>query len=148
MVGRRRLLPVLTAAAILAGASDAQAEFVFLKSAKNGTTQVSKSEVKAFYTGKAKTWKSGQDVEIILNAAGTPEIKWLAEQVVGADEQILIAKIKQEVFKGDMKRPEMVSTPDGCIAALKRTEGGLCVVDAAAAKALPPEIAVLNYSGG
>jgi hypothetical protein len=148
MVNRRRFLLGLGAAVSLAVATRAHAEFLFLKSAKNGTAQVSKSEVKAFYTGKAKTWKSGQDVEIVLNAPGTPEIKWLAEQVVGADEQVLIAKIKQEVFKGDMKRPEMVSTPDACIAALKKTEGGLCVVDAAAAKSLQPGIAILNYSGG
>jgi hypothetical protein len=148
MVNRGRILLRLAAVLSLTYASQAHAEFVFLKSAKNGTAQVSKSEVKAFYTGKSKTWKSGQDVEIVLNAAGTPEIKWLAEQVVGADEQVLIAKIKQEVFRGEMKRPEMVSTPEACIAALKKTEGGLCVVDAAAAKSLPPEIAILNYSGG
>lgn len=147
-MNRGRFLLGFGVAVSLAVATRAHAEFVFLKSAKNSTAQVSKGEVKAFYTGKARTWKSGQEVEIVLNAAGTPEIKWLAEQVVGADEQILIAKIKQEVFRGDMKRPEVVSTPEACIAALKKTEGGLCVVDAGAAKSLPPEIAILNYSGG
>ncbi|HVV50947.1 MAG TPA: hypothetical protein VHO06_14870 [Polyangia bacterium] len=123
------------------------ADFVFLRSAKNATAQVSRAEVKAFYTAKAKTWKSGLDVTILLNAPGSPEFKWLAE-VIGAPEEVVLAKIKQEVFRGEMRKPETVATPAECVEALKRIDGGICLVDAASAKSLPAGVAVLGYSGG
>jgi hypothetical protein len=148
---KRHQLPLLTVVslAVLLGASGlARADFLFLKNAKNDTAQASRDDLKNIYTGRTKAWKNGMEVTIILNAPGTPELKWLAEKVVGATEDVLVAKIKQEVFKGEMKKPEMAASADECLAALKKADGGVCVVDAEAAKALPAGVQVLKYTGG
>lgn len=141
----------ITAAAVLAliGSRAAYADdFVFVKNAKNDTAQVSKSDVKGFYTGNKKTWKNGTDVEIVLNAGGSEEIKWVAEKVMGVGEEVLMSRIKQEVFKGTMKKPTTVSSASECFAAVKKSDGGICAVSSDAAKSLPGGVALLPLSGG
>ena len=145
----RIIVVCLGSLAVLFGSmAAARADFVLLKNAKNNTPEVGRDELKAIYTGRQKTWKNGMEIELILNATGSPELKWLAEKVIGANEEVLVSKIKQEVFKGEMKKPEMANSADECIAAVKKAGGGLCVVDAAAAKSLPTEVQVLRYAGG
>jgi ABC-type phosphate transport system substrate-binding protein len=120
--------------------------FVFLKNAQNDTAQANKDDLKEIFTGKRTSWKSGQKVEIGLAPSGSPELKWVAQELLGASEDILLAKIKQEVFKGDMKKPSTVASSQECIALVKKATGGICVVDAETAKNLPEGVAVLKYN--
>ena len=121
-------------------------DFVFVRSAQNDTAQASKDDLKEIFTGKKTAWKNGTKIEIGLAAGGSPELKWLAQELIGASEDILLAKIKQEVFKGDMKKPAPVGSAAECIALVKKTAGGVCVVDADSAKSLPEGVAVLKYT--
>ena len=129
---------------LLGGAGAAHADFVLLKNSKNDTAQAEREDLKDYYTGKKKSWKNGVAVEVVLNAPGSAELKWLAQLIIGASDDILLSKIKQEGFKGEMKKPANVSSADECIAAVKKADGALCVVDAGAAKALPDGVAVLK----
>jgi len=140
-----RLLSVV--GILLCAGGLARADFVFLKNASNDVAGVTRAELKSFYRGRDTTWRNGIQVAIFLNARGTPELKWLASNVMGTNESDLIAKINQEVFKGDMKRPPVVASADECIAAVKKAPGGLCVVDSSVTKALPAGVAVLRYDG-
>jgi hypothetical protein len=142
-----RLLPLTVAGILFGGAGLARADFVFLKNAKNDVAGATRADLKNFYRGRDTTWRNGIRVTLLLNARGTPELKWLARNVLGTTESDLIAKINQEVFKGDMKRPSVVTSADECIAAVKKAPGGLCVVDSSATQALPPDVAVLRYDG-
>ena len=143
-MSHRMLKGLMVSLVLLGGARAAHADFVLLKNAKNDTAQADREELKDYYTGKKKAWKNGVAVEVLLNAAGSAELKWLADLIVGASDDILLSKIKQEVFKGDMKKPATVSSADECIAAVKKTDGAVCVVDAGAAKALPAGVAILK----
>ncbi len=120
--------------------------FVFVKSAQNDTVQANKEDLRDIFTGKKTSWKGGQKVEIGLGPNGSAELKWLAQELIGASEDILLAKIKQEVFKGDMKKPSTVSSAQECFALVKKGPGGICVVDAEAAKTLPDGVAILKYN--
>jgi hypothetical protein len=131
---------------LLSVATAAHADVVLLKNAKNPTASLGKSELKLIYIGRQHAWAGGLEVELFLNAPGSPELAWLADQVAGTGEDILLSKIKQEVFKGSMKKPASVASASDCIAALKKSPGGLCAVDAAAATSLPPEVTVLHYA--
>jgi ABC-type phosphate transport system substrate-binding protein len=126
-----------------AGASD----FVFLRSAKNGVSRLSRAEARAVYTGKTKNWPNGEVVQVVLTASGSPEMKWLAESVIGISESALRTKIKQESFKGEMKSPVAVSSVQECIAELKSNPGAICAASAADAGGLPAGIATIAYSG-
>jgi hypothetical protein len=135
------------AVALLASAGRAAAaDFVFLRSAQNDTAEASKEELKEVFTGKKGSWKNGQKIEIGLAPNGSAELKWVAQELIGASEEILLAKIKQETFKGDMKKPTSVASAQECIALIKKSAGGICVVDADSAKALPDGIAILKYT--
>ena len=120
--------------------------FVFVKSTQNDTVQANKEDLRDIFTGKKTSWKGGQKVEIGLGPNGSAELKWLAQELIGASEDILLAKIKQEVFKGDMKKPTPVATAADCFALVKHSPGGICVVDEASAKSVPDGAAVLKYT--
>ena len=51
-------------------------------------------------------------------------------------------KIKQEIFRGEMKRAVIVHSSEDCAAAVLRSEGGIGVVSGAAARSLPAGVAV------
>ena len=121
-------------------------DFVFVRSAQNDVSEASKEDLKEMFTGKKTTWKNGQKVELGLAATGSPELKWLAQELLGTGEEILMAKIKQEVFKGDMKKPTPIGSAQECLALVKKSPGGICVVDADSAKALPDGTAVLKFN--
>lgn len=136
----------LALALALAGGSARAGDFVFIKSAQNDTAQASKEDLKEVFTGKKTTWKNGQKVEVGMAPGGSAELKWLAQELIGASEDILLAKVKQEVFKGDMKKPTPVASAAECFALVKRSAGAVCVVDDASAKSLPDGAAVLKYA--
>lgn len=121
-------------------------DFVFVRNAANGTTDASKEEMRDIFTGKKTTWKTGQKIEIGLGPSGSAEVKWLAQELIGASEDILLAKIKQEVFKGEMKKPTTVTSAAECIAFATKATGGVCVVNADSAKSLPSGVAVLKFN--
>jgi len=131
---------------LFAGGRAKAGDFVFVRNASNGSTEAGKEELKEVFTGKKTSWKGGAKVEVGLGPSGSPEVKWLAQELIGASEDILLAKIKQEVFKGDMKKPTPVGSAAECIAFVKKSAGGLCVVDADSAKSLPDGVAVLKYN--
>ena len=134
------------ALALFAGGRASAGDFVFVRNAANDTAQAGKEEMRDVFTGKKTTWKSGQKVELGLAPSGSGEIKWLAQELIGASEDILLAKIKQEVFKGDMKKPIPTGSAAECIAFVKKSAGGVCVIDADSAKTLPDGVAVLKYT--
>jgi ABC-type phosphate transport system substrate-binding protein len=149
VVSQQRLkigIAAILALALFAGGRASAGDFVFVRNAANDTAQAGKEEMRDVFTGKKTTWKGGQKVELGLAPSGSSEIKWLAQELIGASEDILLSKIKQEVFKGDMKKPAPVGSAAECIAFVKKAAGGVCVVDADSAKSLPDGVAVLKYT--
>ena len=141
-----RLGIIVTLSLLFAAGGVRAGGFVFIKSAQNDTAQASKEELKEIFTGKRGSWKNGQKIEIGISPNGSAELKWVAQELIGASEDILLAKIKQEVFKGDMKKPTSVASAADCFALVKKSAGGICVVDDASAKSLPDGAAVLKYT--
>lgn len=133
---RPRLLLITLSLSLSAGLARAD-DFVFIRSAKQGTAKLGKAEARAAFTGKAKNWPGGDVVQVILTAEGSPEMKWLAEKVIGISESALRNKMKQEAFKGEMRTPISVDSVAACLAQLKTNSGGICAADAASATNLP-----------
>lgn len=133
-------------ALLLLGGSALAADFVFVKSAQNDTAQASKDELKEILTGKTSSWKNGQKIELGLAPTGSAELKWVAQELFGTSADALMAKIKQEVFKGDMKKPTSVASAQECFALVKKSSGAVCIVDGDSAKSLPDGVAVLKYA--
>jgi hypothetical protein len=135
---------VLVAAAVAWPPRIARAvEFVLIHNIKTGQTSVKKSELKDMAIGRRKTWSSGAPVQLVLEAVGTPEMKWFAIFAAGISDETLANKMKQEVFKGELRRPISVSSDKGCVNAVANDPGAIGVVSAETAKSLPEGVAVL-----
>jgi len=118
-------------------------EFVLIHNVKTGQTSVSKTELKDMAIGRRKTWSSGAPVQLVLQAVGTPEMKWFAIFAAGISDDTLANKMKQEVFKGELRRPMIVTSDKGCVNAVANDPGAVGVVSAETAKSLPEGVAVL-----
>jgi ABC-type phosphate transport system substrate-binding protein len=133
---------LLVQLALLASAETALADdFVIVRNAKNPAKSVSRSELKKLFTGQSKQWGAAV-TQTVLGEPDTPELAWLAGRVFGVSPKDLLTKIKQEIFRGEMKRPVMVHSSEDCATAVQKSEGGIGVVTGAAAKSLPAGVAV------
>jgi ABC-type phosphate transport system substrate-binding protein len=139
---RRALILVLF---LLCGSAFAD-DYSFVRNAANPTAQLSASEVKDLYTGKKKEWSNGAPVQLVLTGESSPELGWLASTFYGVSSRSLLSKIKQEVFKGEMAKPIMVESEAETIEKLKTAKGGIGIVSAAAAKALPSTVVTIQVN--
>jgi hypothetical protein len=55
----------------------------------------------------------------------------------------LLSRIRQEVFRGEMKRPIVAKSVADAIAAVQNYAGGVAVVPASTARSLPEGVAFL-----
>jgi ABC-type phosphate transport system substrate-binding protein len=118
-------------------------DFVFIKNAKNGAAKISKAEVKNVFTGRTKTWSDVGVVTVVLGPEDSPQLAWLADKVFQVAPKTMLTKIKQEVFKGEMKKPITAASPAEALEAVRNNPGAIAVVPADAAKALPAGVALL-----
>lgn len=113
-------------------------DFVFIRNAKNRTASVTRREIRQLFTGQTKQW-GGVIVQTVIGDADSPEFRYLGG-IFGADPRELLLKIKQEVFRGEMRRPIVAKTATECIVMVGKHDGGIGIVAVEAAKALPPDV--------
>jgi len=143
-------LAIVVAALLAAGraapsyaASDG---FVLICNARAAVTRLSHSEVRALYTGKAKTLGGTAAVVVIRPDEDVPFSEF-SEQVFGVPTKTLLAKIKQEVFKGEMTRPLKATTDDDVVRHVSGSPGVIGVVSTNASVHLPSTVTVIAIGG-
>jgi hypothetical protein len=142
---RIRLLTSLAALLAVLGVSSAWSEdFALIRNAANPVTSLTKAEVKDIAVGRKKTWPRGAVAVMVLPRPGTPELRWFATSVVGIPESVLMARIKELVFRGEMRKPIIVSSPQEMLAAVHSEPGGLGIVTGQVAEKLPEDVARLT----
>jgi hypothetical protein len=141
-----RIAAVLLFAAVVCFSARAawSDEFVLIRNAKNPATSLEAAHAKEMAIGKRKTWPNGAVVGLVLTPLGSPELGWFATRVCGVADGALIAKIKQEVFKGELRKPAIVASSADVVAAVAADEGALGVVKADAIKDSTPGVAILT----
>jgi ABC-type phosphate transport system substrate-binding protein len=136
----RRILVALAVlgCGLLRTTNDASAGggFVVMVHKSNEVTALSKGELKKVITGGTKQWKNGAAVQLGIIAEGAPETQHLAA-LVDMTPKELLARIQEQVFKGEMRRPVMVHSSAECVAFARANPGAICVCSAA--MTVPPE---------
>jgi hypothetical protein len=143
---RLRVLTTLLAVACLAAFAPVAwpDDFVIIRNAKNPITSIAPAQAKEMAIGKRKVWPHGAVVGLVLTQVGSPELGWFASRVCGVADAALMAKIKQEVFKGELRKPLIVASSVDVVAAVAADEGALGIVRADAMKSGAPGVAVLS----
>ena len=100
--------------------------------------------MKKVFIGKIKKWEKVGTIQTVLRKKGSPEMAWLAQAVYGVSEDVLMAKIAQEVFKGDLKKPLVADSVTACIELLGKEGGAIGILSADAAKSIPASVAILS----
>jgi len=120
--------------------------FVLVANARSTSQTLGKADVRALYTGKAKQL-DGSAVVVVVRGDDDPVFVAFVDQVFGLPPQVLMAKIKQEVFKGEMVKPIKAASDDTVVEAVGAAPGMLGVVSSAAAGHLPKTVKVIAIGG-
>lgn len=127
--------------------SEAAADsFVLIRNAKASTRRLTHAEVKALYTGKAKTF-SNEAAVVVIMPEDNEAFDVFAHNIFGVSTKTLISKIKKEVFKGEMSKPLKAVSDDEVIKHVGSSPGAIGVVSARAGSHLPSSVAVLVIGG-
>jgi len=130
------LAAVMATALAIAPTASAGTFFIVVNHA-NSTASLSRSEIKKIMTGGIKQWDSGAVVQLGIIPGEAPETQYLAsllDMTVGD----LIARIQEQVFKGDLRRPVTLRSSADCVAFARSNPGGFCVVSES--EPLTPEV--------
>jgi hypothetical protein len=128
---------------VTTGASRADG-FVLVKNAKNTVSKLSRSEVKAMFSGKTTSWSTGTSITVVIGTEDAPAMVWLATEMFGTSARALLTKIRQAAFSGEMPKPIHASDDAATVAGIRSGVGTIGVVSADAARALPGEVVVLS----
>ena len=143
--GRMALVLLLAAASLSAYAPAAWSDdFVIIRNIKNPVTSIAPAQAKEMAIGKRKVWPHGAVVGLVLTQVGSPELGWFATRVCGVADGALMAKIKQEAFKGELRKPVIVASSGDVVAAVAADEGALGIVRADALKSGAAGVAILS----
>ena len=134
---------LLVSAALLHARTVWSEDFVVIRNAKNPTTSITPAQAKEMAIGKRKVWPHGAVVGLVLTQVGSPELSWFASTVCGVADGALMAKIKQEVFKGELRKPVIVGSSNDVLTAVAADEGALGIVRADTLKSNPAGVLVL-----
>ena len=124
-------------------AGRAEAGFLVVKNAKNPTGKLSKDAVKGVFSGKTKTWSGGEIIILVIGSEDSPAMQWLADSVFAVSAKTFLAKIKQDVFKGDVPKTLSANDDPGTIKKVQSGAGVVGLISDAAAKSLPADVAVI-----
>jgi len=142
---RRAFLTGTIASAIaMVGGNALADDFVVVISAKNPQSHLSRVDVRDAFVGETKQWSSGAVVQPIIGEEDSPEFGWLCDRIFRLTPREVIARMKQEIFRGEMKRPIVAHDAQACFAAIQRHDGGIGVVSSEAAKSLPAGVAIVT----
>ncbi|HZU81603.1 MAG TPA: hypothetical protein VE987_01745 [Polyangiaceae bacterium] len=123
-----------------AGAGAVGAGFVVLVNQANPVASISRSELKRLATGETKQWSSGAVVHLGIIPSDAPETKYLAS-LFDMSTRELLARIQEQVFKGELRRPAVLRSSTDCVAFARSSAGALCI--ASGDEPVPPEAHVV-----
>ena len=138
-----RVLRVLLATLWITAAARADGGFTVVKNARNPVRQLSRSELKAVFSGRTPEWPDGEAVVLVIGSEDSPAMRWLAETVFGLSAKTLLTRVKQAVFHGDMRHPAFAEDDVATLAKLRAATGMVGLVSDAAVAHLPEGLAVL-----
>jgi ABC-type phosphate transport system substrate-binding protein len=120
----------------------ADAGFLVVRNTKNPTAKLSKNALKGVFSGKTKSWSGGETIILVIGTEDSSAMQWLADAILGVSARTYLAKIKQDVFKGDVPRPLSANDDPGTIKKIQSGAGVVGLVSEAAAKSLPADVAI------
>jgi len=143
------LILAATVALGVAGSPSSRAAadgFVVICNAKASTSALSRAELKALYTGKSKTL-GGSAVVVVTRPEGDVPFGQFVDQIFGIAIKTLLAKIHQEVFKGEMTKPSQAVSDEQVVQSVGASPGMIGVVSPQGAIHLPSSVVVVRVGG-
>jgi ABC-type phosphate transport system substrate-binding protein len=120
--------------------------FALIGNAKLAVRALSHAEIKALYTGKSKTL-GGSAAIVVTRPEQDATFAQFVESAFGIPTKTLLSKIQQEVFKGEMTKPQRANSDDEVIQYVGGAPGMIGVVSTQAASHLPSTVAVIAIGG-
>jgi len=124
-------------------ARSADAGFVLVTRVDTKVAKLSKDAIKAVFSNRTKTWSNGDTVVLVVGSEDSPAMQWLAPTFFNVSTKTYLTKVKQDVFKGDMRHPLFADDDATTLKRIESTAGVVGWVTEAGAKKLPRDLAVV-----
>ena len=141
-MSRKLLLGASLLVALLVS-STARADFVLVKQSNNTTARLTKDAAKGVFSGRTKTWSNGDAIILVIGSEDSPGMQWLAPALFGVSAKTYLTKIKQDVFKGDVRHPLSADDDASTLKRIASQPGVVGWISERAAKSLPSGFAIL-----
>ena len=119
--------------------------YILVKNHDNPVEKLRKDEVMKIILVDIKEWPSDDLVQLVLYKKGAPQMKWLAKEVFGVSESVLLSKIAHEVFSGELRKPIISESDDDTLNKIKIHRGGVGIVSIQTAKQLPQGVSIIEF---
>jgi len=129
--------------ALVAFTGLAHAGFVVVKNAKNPTAKLNAEAARGVFSGKTRTWSNGENIVLVIGKEDVPAMSFIAQTFFHTNAKTYLAKLKQDVFKGDVTHPVSADDNAKTLDRVKTGAGVIGVIDDSAAKALPAGVVLL-----
>lgn len=133
---------VLLLVVVLAGTARAES-FAVVRHAHSSAARVPLVDLRALYLGKQKTWNGGPAV-VIVRGEDDPVFAGFAGAVFGVSARTLLAKMKQEVFRGELAKPYKATADADVVRYVADHPTAVGMISLEATRALPADVAVLE----
>ena len=134
---------VACALLLLGHLAAADGGFVVVKNARTPTAALALAEAKAVFSGRTKSWANGEPIVLVIGSEDSPAMHWLADTLFHVPTKTLLAKIKQDVFHGDVLHPLSADDDAKTVARILSGPGVVGLVSDAGARALPAGVAIV-----
>lgn len=114
---------------------------------KNPTTNLSLSDLRAYFKHDRTFWPSGRRVQLYLRKTGSPEMKILLDEVYEMSAARLRRYLRGKNFRGEVtggKAYSIAPSTEKAVARVRATEGAVTVV---LASEVPEGVRVLSIDG-
>ena len=101
---------------------------LILNSKSSSDLKTAKKQLSRIFSGRQRSWSRNVGVQLILLPEGSPEMKWLCNQVLDMPESLLRRFIYQRVYRGIMKPPIEVENSEEALKVLRAQPGAIAPI--------------------
>ena len=101
---------------------------LILNSKHKSDLKTAKKQLSRIFSGRQRSWSHNVSAQLILLPEGSPEMKWLCNQVLDIPESLLRRFIYQRVYRGIMKPPIEVQNSQEALEILQKQPGAIAPI--------------------
>jgi len=118
--------------------------FVVIRAAATKQHMLNREEAKLVFSGRTKTWDDGEAIVLVIGSEDSPAMHWMSDALFGVTPKIILTKLKQDTFRGELRHPLSADDDAHTIRRVQSGRGVVGLVSEATARTLPSDVTIVG----